>query len=137
MKKLNRQGFTLIELVVVMAIIAVLAVLVVGAITIARNTAKETTHRANAKAVQAGLEARYSRTKNYTGISSGNLSAIASDTSVSAVLQMSNVCNNASYNGGGAVTFSTASGSPAYTINVANAACDNTNSGDKIDGPVN
>ena len=47
-KKLKKnQGFTLIELVVVMAIIAVLAVLVIGAITVARNTAAETTNRSN------------------------------------------------------------------------------------------
>ena len=54
--KIN-QGFTLIEVVVVMAIIAVLAVLIVGAITIARNTAKETVHRSNARTIKAGMEA--------------------------------------------------------------------------------
>lgn len=69
MKKMRKdrkpKGFTLIEVVVVMAIIAVLAVLIVGAINIARKTARETTHRSNAKALQTGIEAYYARNKTY------------------------------------------------------------------------
>lgn len=57
----NIRGFTLIEVVVVMAIIAVLAALVVGAINVARNTAKETTHRSNARTLEAGMQAYYAR----------------------------------------------------------------------------
>lgn len=67
----RRKGFTLIEIVVVMAIIAVLAVLVVGAITVARNTAKETAHRGNAKTIQSGMEAYYSRNKQYPPATEG------------------------------------------------------------------
>lgn len=64
MKK-RSQGFTLIELVVVMAIIAVLAVLVIGAITIARNMVKETQHRTDARTVQVWLESYFSKKKTY------------------------------------------------------------------------
>ncbi len=72
MKRLkNKGGFTLIEVVVVMAIIAVLAVLVIGAITIARNTAKETTHRSNARTIQTGLEGFYAKNKSYVGTDAG------------------------------------------------------------------
>lgn len=62
MKKFEfKRGFTLIEVVVVMAIIAVLAVLVTGAITVARRTSRETTNRANAKVVQTAMEAYVAR----------------------------------------------------------------------------
>lgn len=64
----TKKGFTLVEIVVVMAIIAVLATLVVGAITVARNVAKETTHRANAKTIQTALEAKYARDKRYNNV---------------------------------------------------------------------
>lgn len=63
----KKGGFTLIELVVVMAIIAILAVLIIGAIIVARRVSTETTNRSNAKTVQTGLEAFYSRYKNYCG----------------------------------------------------------------------
>jgi prepilin-type N-terminal cleavage/methylation domain-containing protein len=62
MKK-QKRGFTLIELLVVMAIIAVLATLVIAAINTARKSSRDTTRRANVKAVQAGLEA-YAATQN-------------------------------------------------------------------------
>ncbi len=62
-------GFTLIELVVVMAIIAVLATLIIGAIKIARTTAAETEHMSDARTLQAGLEAYYARYKSYPDIS--------------------------------------------------------------------
>ncbi len=61
------KGFTLIELVVVMAIIAVLAVLVIGAITIARQTAMETADRSNVRTLQTCLEADYTKFKAYCG----------------------------------------------------------------------
>jgi prepilin-type N-terminal cleavage/methylation domain-containing protein len=66
MKNLKRkEGFTLIEVVVVMAIIAILALLVVGAITIARNVQKETVAKANAKQAQTLLEAKFAQDKAY------------------------------------------------------------------------
>lgn len=55
----KKKGFTLIELVVVMAIIAVLALMIVGAIIVARNMQMETKHRNNGKALQVGMEAWY------------------------------------------------------------------------------
>lgn len=68
MKKLrNKQGFTLIELVVVMAIIAVLAILVIGAITIARRSSTEAANRANGRTVQACLEGFFAKNKKYCG----------------------------------------------------------------------
>lgn len=64
-KEKTYKGFTLIELMVVMALMAVLAVLVLGAVQLARNTATETIHRSNAKAVQTALEANYAKYKVY------------------------------------------------------------------------
>ena len=72
MRKLKRkEGFTLIELVVVMAIIAVLALLIIGAITVARNTAVETANRSNARGIQTGIEAYYAQNKDYPAITAG------------------------------------------------------------------
>jgi prepilin-type N-terminal cleavage/methylation domain-containing protein len=65
MKQSSKKGFTLIELVVVMAIIAVLAALVVGAIIAARSTALETANRTNGKTLQTGFEAVYASTRAY------------------------------------------------------------------------
>lgn len=66
MKKLeNKQGFTLIELVVVMAIIAILAVLVIGAITIARRVMSDTTYTNDAKSVRDLLEAYRAKEGHY------------------------------------------------------------------------
>lgn len=61
----TNQGFTLIEVVVVMAIIAVLAALVVGAITVARKTAIETQARTDARTIQTGLEAYFAQHRAY------------------------------------------------------------------------
>ena len=62
---MRRKGFTLIEVMVVMAIIAVLAVLIIGAISLARRTASETTNRSNAKTIQTALEAVFVKNKVY------------------------------------------------------------------------
>lgn len=53
-----KKGFTLIELVVVMAIIAVLAALMVAALSAARKQATNTQRMGNLKAVEAALETR-------------------------------------------------------------------------------
>lgn len=127
MKKIkNRQGFTLIEVVVVMAIIAVLALLVIGAITVARNTAKETAHRSNAKTLQSALEAYYAKNRNYTGLSNGTFAAVGtalSSAGISVTMTTTGVCTDTVWNDGGTVTFSTTAGSPAYVLNVAPASC--------------
>ncbi len=62
---LGKRGFTLIEVVVVMAIIAVLATLVVGAITIARTQALDTRLRNDARTIKAALEAYYAKNNHY------------------------------------------------------------------------
>lgn len=67
------KGFTLVELLVVMALIAVLAVLILGAIQLARNTATETVHRSNAKVIQATLEANFAKFKRYCGAGEGEI----------------------------------------------------------------
>lgn len=54
--KKNVQGFTLVELVVVLAIIAVLALLVVGAIIVAREASKLAEGRAISHSVESGMK---------------------------------------------------------------------------------
>jgi prepilin-type N-terminal cleavage/methylation domain-containing protein len=51
-----KRAFTLIELMVVMAIIAVLSTLIIGAISIARKTAKNTEATGTAKTLETALE---------------------------------------------------------------------------------
>jgi prepilin-type N-terminal cleavage/methylation domain-containing protein len=63
----SKKGFTLIELMVVMAIIAVLSVLIIAAINIARQSSRNTTRQADAKTFQAALEAFFGANRNYPG----------------------------------------------------------------------
>lgn len=139
MKNLRRkQGFTLIEVVVVMAIIAVLAVLVVGAIIIARNSAKETTHRSNGKTVQTALESYYTKNKRYPA-TTGTVSFAAALTATGGTpandLASTPECAAAgARDGGGTVTY--AASTPAYTIKPADAACSaDLPAADQIKGP--
>jgi len=60
----NKQGFTLIELVVVMAIIAVLAALMVAAITGARTQSVNTQRMGQAKTIETALETYASKNSN-------------------------------------------------------------------------
>lgn len=119
MKKLrNKQGFTLIEVVVVMAIIAVLAMLIIGAITVARNTAKETTHRSNAKNIQAGMEAYFAKNKAYPA-TSGTVSFTTAGASANVTLTLTSECTVAAQAGGGTVLYT----SSGYTITPYDSAC--------------
>lgn len=56
----RNKGFTLIELVVVMAIIAVLALLIVAAIMAARRQSQTTQRVGNIKTIETALESRAS-----------------------------------------------------------------------------
>jgi prepilin-type N-terminal cleavage/methylation domain-containing protein len=58
---ISSRGFTLIELVVVMAIIAVLTALMVAAILAARNASVQAQRTGNVKTVETALEARASK----------------------------------------------------------------------------
>lgn len=120
---MKRKGFTLIELVVVMAIIAILSVLVIGAITVARRTSTETANRGTAKSIQTGLEAYYAKNKQYPA-TSGTVTfdaIVATGGALNGMVTTQGAqCTGATtYKGGGTVTY-TATG---YTLNVANWEC--------------
>jgi prepilin-type N-terminal cleavage/methylation domain-containing protein len=121
----NKKGFTLIEVMVVMAIIAVLAVLIIGAITLARNTSRETTNRSNAKTVQTALEGVYAKYRMYcggsTGVTCGAQSLETLRAAAGAAAFPDRTCSTvANIDGGGRVTALTGS---SYTIRVATYAC--------------
>ena len=142
MRKLKKEftlreakGFTLIELVVVMAIIAVLAVLVIGAITIARKIATETSNRSNAASMQAELEAFYANHRYYPTISNLSFKVLSGTTSgvqgwvpphITTTCSGSVGIQNA--DDGGYVN-STATG---YTISVVDSACTTVNANDQL-----
>lgn len=66
MEKLrNKAGFTLVEVVIVMAIIAALALLVVGAITVVRQQSRDTQLRNDAKTIKTAIEAYNVRNKSF------------------------------------------------------------------------
>ncbi|MDD3481156.1 MAG: type II secretion system protein [Patescibacteria group bacterium] len=69
----TKKGFTLIELVVVMAIIAILALMIVGAIILARRASIETNNLNNAKTIQVALEKEYAKDGDYPDLAEGNL----------------------------------------------------------------
>lgn len=121
------KGFTLIELMVVMAIIAILAVLIIGAITTARNTARLTVHRSNAKTIQTGFEAYFAKTRAYPA-TSGTVSFATAAESAGVSLTGAPECTVAAQGGGGQVTY-TVSG---YTITPYDAACTTALTGEDV-----
>mgnify|MGYP001150787786 CR=1 FL=1 len=62
---MKRKGFTLIELVVVMAIIAVLVLIIIAAIQGARRQSFNSQRVGNLQSVETALEARYARCGTY------------------------------------------------------------------------
>jgi len=143
--KIKNKGFTLIEVVVVMAIIAVLAVLITGAIQTARNVAKETTHRSNAKTIQAGMEAYYSKNKQFPPATEGGNGLFGSESIsfemvaandpnyLNVTLSPTPECNVGSDewgNGGGQVWIPT--DRQHYTITPYDAVCSNAMLSDQI-----
>jgi len=127
----SKKGFTLIELVVVMAIIALLALLIIGAIIVARRTATETANRSNAKTVQVALESRFAATRQYPVVN-GNINAAANLTALGLVV--GNLSATACADTGGAVV--TGSTATTYTINVNTWQCAaNYNANDQITNP--
>lgn len=145
----NKKGFTLIEIVVVMAIIAVLAVLVVGAITVARRTSDETRNRSAAKAIATALEARYSQNRTYPAIAEYRYMAEDVGESFTTVIGAggalegmgiaANDCGSAGsfYEGGGMVCTNcyddNYEGPYDYIIKVGNFSCtDQTSASDQI-----
>lgn len=140
MKKINQRkdGFTLIELMVVMAIIAVLSVLIIGAIQLARRASVETTHRSNAKTIQTAMEAFYAKKKAYPSFTSP-----ASFTAFEAILEAelgadavkltsTSVCATTSAAAGGGTVSYTA---PTYTITPYNYNCDTALTDDAVQLP--
>lgn len=119
----SKRGFTLIELVVVMAIIAILALLIIGAIIIARNTATETTNRSNGQTLRTALESYYARYGKYCGAGGANTCAVRDFTAEATALATDgfNVTlqTTASNTGGGTFTSLTATGATytPYTYN--------------------
>lgn len=141
-KKLeSNKAFTLIEVMIVMAIIAVLAILIIGAITLARKSQEETKHRSNARTVQTGMEAFFTRHRVYCGtaglpcqkLTLRSVANFLTATGLETNLQPT-ACDGAAYNflipqayarraklpaGGGDITLTTGS----ITINIADADC--------------
>lgn len=141
----ERKGFTLIELVVVMAIIAVLALLVIGAIIVARRTATETTNRSNAKTVQTALESTFAKYKAYCGVTGapacGAVTTSAQATAFQSAISSPSLANTCA---DGAATLTTPAGSfyaykgvyvtaltgTTYTLYPANNDCTTNLTGD-------
>lgn len=128
MKK-NNKGFTLIELVVVMAILAVLALLVIGAIIAARNMTIETKHRNNGKAIQVGMEKFYAANKRYPNSTEIPVSTKFSTAASTLGVTLDDTASEAAacqsggtYGGGGNVTNTNANGT-SFTINPYNYNC--------------
>jgi prepilin-type N-terminal cleavage/methylation domain-containing protein len=87
---MKKKGFTLIELVVVMAIIAILSVIIVGAILAARNAATQTQRTGAVRTIETALESRAAKCNGMYFKASTNcgaaLGATATISDVSSVL---------------------------------------------------
>lgn len=115
MKKM-KKGFTLVELLVVMALIAVLAVLILGAIQLARNTATETVDRSNAKVVQAALESNFAKFKEYCGAAAGEIPCPAGSPT-----------NGDTYGKGSNYSLASAAAALSPSVGLSNGAASGTN----------
>lgn len=119
----KHKGFTLIEIVIVMAIIAILAAIIVGAIIGARRMVWETKNRNNARAIKTGFEKNYGRYAAYNGggVVNGNFTAVAAALGVS--LDTAGLNPGCTGTGGGNVTNVTAS---TFTITPGDWNCGGT-----------
>ena len=141
-KTAGKMGFTLAELMVVIALMAVLATLIVGAVRLAMDSSKESVHRSNAKAITAFLESQYAKYREYCSSAAatptGELQCqSAGDTlSYTAVVTSTAAANGIKLSTGGSINGECATGkategggavteikADGYAIAVADAAC--------------
>ena len=83
MKKMNKKGFTLIELIVVIAIIGLLSTLAVVALGSARTKARDAKRLSDLKQLQTALELYFTDVNNYPAgnavtLGSGNYACLNS-----------------------------------------------------------
>ena len=69
MKKMNKKGFTLIEMLAVIAIIAVLVAIIVPAVGSSTDKAKASTDAANLRSAMSAATIEYANTGNLDGLS--------------------------------------------------------------------
>ncbi len=79
-KKTNKKGFTLVELIMVVALIAVLAAIAVPTVTNVITTANENVDKSNAQTIELTLKTADAEIKAKT------VTSLAADSKVSAVL---------------------------------------------------
>jgi len=85
MKKLNKKGFTLIELMIVLAIIAILAVVLVPKAGQMKDNAKNAGVMTNVNAVRGALEAKVVDT-NYLGHADTTLALLTNNFGINAAI---------------------------------------------------
>lgn len=118
LKKDGNGGFTLIELVVVMALIAILALMVIGAVVVARRMITETRHRNMGKSFQVAMESYYAANNSTYPLNWSNVTFNTARTTLSDVAADSSItCAN----GGG--TISTSADGKTFAITPAKWDC--------------
>ncbi|MEI6266831.1 MAG: type II secretion system protein [bacterium] len=88
-KTAQKMGFTLAELMVVIALMAVLGTLIAGAIRLASDKAKVTAHQTNAKMIIAALEDGNSKFRVFCGTNMPTCSATTALTTIGTGTQVS------------------------------------------------
>lgn len=119
----SKKGFTLIELVVVMAIIAVLSLLIIAAIAAARRASVESQNRGNARTVEVAMEAYAAKNNGkYPTITAGTTFTAALTGTGTLVSYQNGWSAGTCANGGGSIT----STDTTFTLTVFDSTCATT-----------
>jgi prepilin-type N-terminal cleavage/methylation domain-containing protein len=121
-KKVQENGFSLIELVIVIAITAILGTIAVPAFNAIQNRAKETALKSSAQALQVGIEAYAMATGRYPATDTA-IDALIQDLKANAALDKSiqnpfTGANCTASDSSGKITYSYNNQTNTYTISV-------------------
>lgn len=84
MKKNNKKGFTLVELVIVVAVMAILVAVAIPTVKSITGTARDSVNQTNARTIESVLKLKEAELQNDKTAAATNLSSSAAQTAITA-----------------------------------------------------